>query len=175
MINLSTGAFYERATRQIGRLRERANDLQQQIGSGERLSRSSDDPVAAARAANLARRQDGWPRSTSATRTGDGRPAADRPRAQPLVRPVRAAKELAMQADRGRSAASSASCSRPRSTACAKACCWANGRNGLGPGAVRRPGAGLAYQDTRRGFALRRHGDRGDTSASRRRRAVTRA
>ena len=57
MINLSTGAFYERATRQIGSLRERASDLQNQIGSGERLSRSSDDPVAAARLRTLARRE----------------------------------------------------------------------------------------------------------------------
>jgi flagellar hook-associated protein 3 FlgL len=55
MINLSTGAFFERATRQIGGLRERANELQDQIGSGERLSRSSDDPVAAARLRSLAR------------------------------------------------------------------------------------------------------------------------
>lgn len=56
MINLSTGAFFERATRQIGSLRERANALQDQIGSGERLTRSSDDPVAAARLRTLARR-----------------------------------------------------------------------------------------------------------------------
>src|SRR5690606_5730219 len=57
MISLSTGAFFERATRQIGSLRERANDLQNQIGSGERLSRSSDDPVVAARLRTLARRE----------------------------------------------------------------------------------------------------------------------
>jgi flagellar hook-associated protein 3 FlgL len=57
MINLSTGAFFERATRQIGSLRERANQLQGQLGSGERLARSSDDPVAAARLRTLARRE----------------------------------------------------------------------------------------------------------------------
>ncbi len=57
MISLSTGAFYERATRQIGSLRSRADELQQQIGSGERLSRSSDDPVAAARMRMLTRGQ----------------------------------------------------------------------------------------------------------------------
>lgn len=57
MINLSTGAFFERATRQIGGLREKANKLQEQIGSQERLSRSSDDPVAAARLRTLARRE----------------------------------------------------------------------------------------------------------------------
>lgn len=55
MISLSTPAFFERATSQIGTLRGRAEDLQQQIGSGQRLSRSSDDPVAAARLRTLAR------------------------------------------------------------------------------------------------------------------------
>ena len=40
MISLSTPAFFERATSQIGTLRARAEDLQQQIGSGQRLSRS---------------------------------------------------------------------------------------------------------------------------------------
>ena len=55
MINLSTSAFYERATRQVGTLRSEAEKLQQQMGTGERLSRSSDDPVAAARLRTLAR------------------------------------------------------------------------------------------------------------------------
>ena len=55
MINLSTGAFYERSSRQIGGLRARAETLQQQIGTGERLERSSDDPVAAARLRMLSR------------------------------------------------------------------------------------------------------------------------
>ena len=55
MINLSTGAFYERGTRQIGALRARAETLQNQIGTGDRIERSSDDPVAAARLRSLAR------------------------------------------------------------------------------------------------------------------------
>ena len=55
MINLSTGAFYERGSRQIGALRAQAESLQQQIGTGERLERSSDDPVAAARLRMLSR------------------------------------------------------------------------------------------------------------------------
>ena len=55
MINLSTGAFYERSSSQIGSLRSRAESLQKMIGSGERLERSSDDPVAAARLRTLAR------------------------------------------------------------------------------------------------------------------------
>ena len=57
MISLSTSAFYDRATRQIGGLRAEADDLQRQIGSGDRLSRSSDDPVAAAQLRTLSREQ----------------------------------------------------------------------------------------------------------------------
>lgn len=57
MINLSTSAFYERATRQVGSLRSQAEDLQRQIGTQERLSKSSDDPVAAARLRVLERSQ----------------------------------------------------------------------------------------------------------------------
>ena len=55
MINLSTGAFFERSTQQISVLRARAETLQQQIGTGDRIERSSDDPVAAARLRMLAR------------------------------------------------------------------------------------------------------------------------
>lgn len=57
MISLSTSAFYERATRQVGTLRSQAEELQQQIGTGNRLTRSSDDPVAAARMRSLERGQ----------------------------------------------------------------------------------------------------------------------
>lgn len=57
MINLSTGAFFERSTRQIGTLRSQAETLQQRIGTGERLERSSDDPVAAARLRILERKE----------------------------------------------------------------------------------------------------------------------
>ncbi len=57
MINLSTGAFYERSARQIGGLRAKAESLQKQIGTGQRLERSSDDPVAAARLRMLSRQE----------------------------------------------------------------------------------------------------------------------
>jgi flagellar hook-associated protein 3 FlgL len=57
MISLSTSAFYEQSARQIASLRAEADDLQRQIGTGERLSRSSDDPVAAARLRTLDRSQ----------------------------------------------------------------------------------------------------------------------
>jgi flagellar hook-associated protein 3 FlgL len=55
MINLSTGAFFDRSSSQIGGLRTQAESLQQQISTGERLDRSSDDPVAAARLRQLDR------------------------------------------------------------------------------------------------------------------------
>lgn len=57
MTTVSTSAFYERSNLQIGTLRKTAEKLQTQIGSGQRLARSSDDPVAAARLRDLARRE----------------------------------------------------------------------------------------------------------------------
>jgi flagellar hook-associated protein 3 FlgL len=49
MTSVSTSAFYERSRLDLAGLRARAESLQSALGSGERLSRSSDDPVAAAR------------------------------------------------------------------------------------------------------------------------------
>ena len=51
----STSAFYERATMDFSALRKQAESLQSQLGSGARLSRSSDNPVAASRLRNLMR------------------------------------------------------------------------------------------------------------------------
>jgi flagellar hook-associated protein 3 FlgL len=50
-----TGAFYERSRDQMTALRQRTETLQMQIGSESRLTKSSDDPVAASRLRNLAR------------------------------------------------------------------------------------------------------------------------
>ncbi len=55
MISTSTSAFYERSTQGIGSLRARAEELQTQLSKGQKLSRSSDDPVAASRLRTLAR------------------------------------------------------------------------------------------------------------------------
>lgn len=55
MTILSTSAFYERSTMNMNTLRKQAESLQSQISSGQRLTRSSDDPVAAARLRSLAR------------------------------------------------------------------------------------------------------------------------
>lgn len=55
IISNSTLAFYRRSQGQMGSLREQAEGLQVQLASGERLSRSSDDPVAASRLRSLQR------------------------------------------------------------------------------------------------------------------------
>lgn len=55
MSTVSTSAFFERANLQLGGLRRQAERYQAQIGTGSRLVRSSDDPVAAARMRDLAR------------------------------------------------------------------------------------------------------------------------
>lgn len=55
MTTVSTSAFYERATQDMTALRARAEGLQAAMGRGERLARSSDDPVAASRLRGLAR------------------------------------------------------------------------------------------------------------------------
>lgn len=55
IVSTSTSAFYETARRNIADLRSQAEALQGQLGSGAKLARSSDDPVAASRLRNLAR------------------------------------------------------------------------------------------------------------------------
>lgn len=55
MSTISTSAFYERSSQSIAALRAQAESLQAAIGSGNRLTRSSDDPVAAAQLRRMAR------------------------------------------------------------------------------------------------------------------------
>ncbi|WP_374526852.1 flagellar biosynthesis protein FlgL [Novosphingobium sp.] len=59
MSNVSTAAFYERSSQSLSSLRARAEALQTAVSSGERLQRSSDDPVAASRLRSL-QRSDGF-------------------------------------------------------------------------------------------------------------------
>lgn len=54
-VSTSTSAFFERASLGIAELRKRAEELQSQLGSGEKLKNSSDDPVAASRLRSLSR------------------------------------------------------------------------------------------------------------------------
>jgi flagellar hook-associated protein 3 FlgL len=49
MTTVSTSSFYDSAIFSMNSLRTQANDLQQQISTGNKLSSSADDPVAAAR------------------------------------------------------------------------------------------------------------------------------
>ncbi|OYX61540.1 MAG: flagellar biosynthesis protein FlgL [Novosphingobium sp. 32-60-15] len=51
----STSAFYERSLMDLTALRKQAEETQAEMSSGERLQRSSDDPVAASRLRRLAR------------------------------------------------------------------------------------------------------------------------
>ncbi len=51
----STAAFYQRSLGEMTRLRADSENLQRQISTGERLSRASDDPAAAARLRTLDR------------------------------------------------------------------------------------------------------------------------
>lgn len=55
IINNSTSAFYERSTQGLSELRKRAEALQTQLSRGEKLARSSDDPVAASKLRMLSR------------------------------------------------------------------------------------------------------------------------
>ncbi|MEQ8411674.1 MAG: flagellar hook-associated protein FlgL [Erythrobacter sp.] len=56
-VSNSTGAFFQRSLGQMGTLRESLERLQQQIATGERISRGSQDPAAAARLRALERRE----------------------------------------------------------------------------------------------------------------------
>ena len=68
----STLAFYSRSALQMGDLRGAAEELQNQLSTGERLSRSSDDPVAASRLRMLDRAdQLGEIDTANARRTSD--------------------------------------------------------------------------------------------------------
>jgi len=55
IISTSTSAFYERSLMGIQDLRAQAETLQASLATGQRLQRSSDDPVAAARMRQLSR------------------------------------------------------------------------------------------------------------------------
>lgn len=154
MINLSTGAFYERATRQIGSLRERASELQNQIGSGERLSRSSDDPVAAARLRTLARRERlAEVDQFNSDRAMDDLRLTDKALDSLASLAIRA-KELAMQAANGSLGAEQRQLLRAEIDGLRESMLLvANSRNGAGQALFGGQAPGLAYQDNGGGIA----------------------
>ena len=98
MVTVSTSAFYGRANQQIGSLRTRAEAMQEQISTGKRLTRSSDDPAAAARLRSLDRRE----RLSMVDQSNSDRAAADLKLADDAVSSmadiVIRAKELSLQA-----------------------------------------------------------------------------
>jgi flagellar hook-associated protein 3 FlgL len=153
MINLSTGAFYERATRQIGGLREQANDLQNQIGSGERLSRSSDDPVAASRLRTLARRERlAEVDQLNSNRAMDDLQLTDEALGS-LTDLTARAKELAMQAANGTLGGEQRQLLKAEIDGVRESMLLvANGRNGAGQALFGGQAPGLAYQDTGAGL-----------------------
>lgn len=55
LISNSTSAFYERSILGMSTLRQQAEDVQAQLSSGQKLSRSSENPVVASRLRQLAR------------------------------------------------------------------------------------------------------------------------
>lgn len=153
MINLSTGAFFERATRQIGTLRERANKLQDQIGSGERLSRSSDDPVAAARLRTLARRE----RLAEVDQRNADRAMGDLQLTdkalESLAEITIRARELAMQAANETLGVEQRQMLRAEIDGLRESVLLvANSRNGAGQALFGGQAAGLAYEDTGAGI-----------------------
>lgn len=101
MTILSTSAFYERATQDLGSMRKRAQVLQQQISSDQRLTKSSDDPVAAARLRTLSRATSLTAvNTTNANRANSDLSLADSALSEIADNIIRA-KELATQAATG--------------------------------------------------------------------------
>jgi len=101
MTTVSTSAFYDRAQMGMGALRARADALQASIDSGSRLTRSSDDPVAASRMRSLAR-SDAFARidTSAANRAASDLTLADSSLSQ-FASAITRAKELAVQAANG--------------------------------------------------------------------------
>lgn len=149
MINLSTGAFYQRALDQMGALRTRADDLQRQIGSGERLTRSSDDPVAAARLRTLGRgeRLAKVDQRNSDQAQNDLRMTDNA--LESIASAIIRAQELAMQAGNGTLSAEQAAAAGLEVAGLRDALLTiANGRNGAGHALFGGQSTGAAYQDT---------------------------
>ncbi|VWX53044.1 flagellar biosynthesis protein FlgL [Novosphingobium sp. 9U] len=97
----STSAFFDRARSDMTALRKQTEKLQSQIGSGARLGRSSDDPVAASRLRTLAR-ADALAKidSTNANRATSDLNIADSTMSD-FTTAIARAKELATQAATG--------------------------------------------------------------------------
>lgn len=101
IFSTSTSAFFERATQDLTSLRAEAEKLQAQLGNGQKLTRSSDDPLAASRLRSLARAT----RLSEIDMTNANRATADLSLADTALSSFAAfvtrARELTMQAANG--------------------------------------------------------------------------
>lgn len=94
----STAAFFRRSQSQMDDLRAEAEALQSQISSGERLQRSSDDPVASSRLRALARAERlAGIESDNAARANEELSASSS-RLEDITNALIRARELALQA-----------------------------------------------------------------------------
>ncbi|BBC72163.1 flagellar hook protein FlgL [Altererythrobacter sp. B11] len=149
MISLSTSAYFERATRQMADLRGQADELQLQISTGQRLSRASDDPVAAARLRTLSRSQS----LSKIDQTNSDRAAADLKLTdsalQSVADIVTRAKELATKAATGTyNAAQRASMGTEIEGLQKSLLLVMNGRNSAGHALFGGATSGQSYQET---------------------------
>jgi flagellar hook-associated protein 3 FlgL len=101
MTIISTSAFYERTNAGLTSLRKQAEALQGQVASGQRVNKSSDDPVAASRLRDLSRADD----ISTANVANANRAMSDLSLADAAIQEIAAnlatAKELAIQAATG--------------------------------------------------------------------------
>lgn len=101
IISTSTSAYFERARRDMTSLRAEAEQVQAQLGSGQKLSRSSDNPVAASRLRSLQRLQQFSEIDTvNANRANADLSLADGALSN-IASTIIRAKELALQAANG--------------------------------------------------------------------------
>lgn len=101
MTIISTSAFYERTNAGLTSLRKQAETLQAQMSSGQKVSKSSDDPVAASRLRDLGRADDiAAANVANANRANSDLSLADSA-IQEIASNLATAKELAIQAATG--------------------------------------------------------------------------
>lgn len=146
MTTISTSTFYERSTRAIADLRAQAGALQTAIGTGQRLSRSSDDPVAAAQLRRMARAEAfAAVDSAAAARAGADLTLADSALSD-IAGQITRARELAVQAANGTlSAAQRAAIGSELQQIGAGLLSFANARDSAGHALFGGEAAGSAY------------------------------
>ncbi len=176
MTIISTSAFYERTNAGFTALRKHAEQLQAQVASGQRVSKSSDDPVAASRLRDLSRADD----ISAANVANANRAMSDLSLADAAIQEIAdnlaRAKELAVQAATGTlSNSQRASIGEQIANIRGNIIALANSKRQRRPSAVRRgnPGRRGLYARYQRRPGLCRHRQRGRALARRRADVVT--